>query len=282
MTLKKRLQLWSQSVPGGWRVVNIRQGATINPFYFSPEGKRFDSLQAVKKHAEVAKKEDKKQRRRKRKRKNDDSFSEPTAKKLKFDDLVDDEVKKDSDIDPLSLPAEILKKRKMMTARSPFRNLLKRTLVRNHNRFRGRLPMISLPKDQESSKRQASDIEDEDGDQGPQSKRQKIVRTPPKAFLSTSKDKNETEDETENKRDEDSLLQLPSKHSEGENRLTQNQTPPRITQPRRNFLFTPPNLTPPVSLRRNSNITFSSPNQRPLVSRITKPIKPASCISKTS
>ena len=50
MTVRKRPQLWSREVPGGWRVVSIRQGLAINPFYFSPEGKRFASLEAVKVH----------------------------------------------------------------------------------------------------------------------------------------------------------------------------------------------------------------------------------------
>lgn len=225
----------------------FRQGATINPFYFSPEGKRFSSLQAVKVHAEHTKKQEKKHRR-KRKRKIDESFSEPTAKKLKFDDCVGDEVKKDAETDPLSLPAEILKKRKMMSVRSPFRNLLKRTLLRNHNRFRGRL---TLPK--ESTKRQASDEEEET--QPPESKRQKIVKSPTKVLKSTPKDKdtNKNEDEPKNNGDEDKLLHgeghkilFPSLIEGNENNERLTKTPPRTSQPRRNLLFTPPNLTPPV------------------------------------
>jgi len=283
LKIKKRLQLWSQSVPGGWRVVNIRQGTTINPFYFSPEGKRFSSLQAVKVHAVHTKKQEKKHRR-KRKRKIDESFSEPTAKKLKFDDCDDDEVKKDTETDPLSLPAEILKKRKMMSVRSPFRNLLKRTLLRNHNRFRGRL---TLP--QESSKRRASD--EEEDTQAPESKRQKIVNSPTKVLKSTPNDEDtdKSDDEPKNNGDEDKLLLgegqkilFPSLVGDNENNERLTKTPPRISQPRRNLLFTPPNLTPPVTMRRNSNITFSSPNQRPLVFRNTKPLKPATYMSKTS
>ena len=50
MTVRKRPQLWTREVPGGWRVVSIRQGSTINPFYLSPDGKRFGSLEAVKAH----------------------------------------------------------------------------------------------------------------------------------------------------------------------------------------------------------------------------------------
>ena len=43
-----RPQLWSREVPGGWRIVNIRQGGSITPYYLSPEGQRFSSLQAVR------------------------------------------------------------------------------------------------------------------------------------------------------------------------------------------------------------------------------------------
>ena len=32
-----RPQLWSREVPGGWRIVNIRQGGSITPYYLSPE-----------------------------------------------------------------------------------------------------------------------------------------------------------------------------------------------------------------------------------------------------
>ena len=79
MTVRKRPQLWTRVVPGGWKVISLRQGSTINPFYLSPDGKRFASLEAVKVHVASAKaelsdaemdsegREIKKKKRRKRK-----------------------------------------------------------------------------------------------------------------------------------------------------------------------------------------------------------------------
>ena len=245
MTVRKRPQLWTREVPGGWRVVSIRQGSTINPFYLSPDGKRFGSLEAVKAHIATSQNvfsdtEDdkdgsvKKKRRRKRKRKDSESvISEPIAKKLKFDDK--DLENPPVEVEPLSLPLEIQKRRKLMAAKSPFRNLLKRTLVRNHVRMRGRM-LTTLA--EESNKRSASSSEDES-------------------------DESDTEAPPPNKRariSDESSTPSPSL-----------STPPRQTRP--NLMFTPPNLTPPV--RRATNLlTFASPNQRSVASRLLKPVKP--------
>ena len=248
MTVRKRPQLWTREVPGGWRVVSIRQGSTINPFYLSPDGKRFGSLEAVKVHIATSKNvlsdtEDdkdgsvKKKRRRKRKRKDSESVTnEPIAKKLKFDDK--DLENPPVEAEPLSLPLEIQKRRKLMAAKSPFRNLLKRTLVRNHVRMRGRM-LTTLA--EESNKRSASSSEDEsdepDTDLPPPNKRPRIS-------------------------EERSATPSPSL-----------STPPRQSGTRPNLMFTPPNLTPPV-VRRSTNLTFSSPNQRSVASRLLKPVKP--------
>jgi len=64
----------------------------------------------------------------------------PGAKRLKFDnDVVKDNVEEDDvEEEPISLPVEIQRRRKLMAARSQFRNILKRTLVRNHVRLHGR------------------------------------------------------------------------------------------------------------------------------------------------
>ena len=242
MTIRKRPQLWTREVPGGWRVVSIRQGSTINPFYLSPDGKRFGSLEAVKVHIATSKNilsdieddkegEVKKKRRRKRKRK-DSVTSEPIAKKLKFDDK--DLENTTVDTVPLSLPVEIQKRRKLMAAKSPFRNLLKRTLVRNHVRMRGRI-LTTLA--EESNKRSASSSDDESDD-------------------------SETETPPPNKRQRTSESSAPS---------VTLSTPPRQSGARPGLMFTPPNLTPPV--RRSTNITFSSPNQRSVASRLLKPVK---------
>lgn len=256
MTVRKRPQLWSREVPGGWRVVSIRQGLATNPFYFSPEGKRFASLEAVKVH--VANKQtifsdaedntnddDKKKKRRKRKRKLSEvvpEVNERTAKKLKFDDTELEEDKSDKPKVPIKLPEEILKRRKLLAARSPFKNLLKRTLVRNHIRMKGKMSTL-LTQNIESQKR-AADSDDE------KDEKEEDLNPPP-----SKKQKKEDGEETE-KSDNDAVT----------------VTPPRKKVIRSDLLFTPPNLTPPV-VRRSSNFTFTSPSQRSLTARIAKPLK---------
>ena len=254
MTVRKRPQLWSREVPGGWRVVSIRQGMTINPFYFSPEGKRFASLDAVKVHVankqtilsdaeDNANEDEGKKKRRKRKRKLSEivpETEERTAKKLKFDD---NELENSDKLKvPLKLPEEILKRRKLLAARSPFKNLLKRTLVRNHIRMKGKMSTL-LTQNIQNQKRAADSAEEKDdkeeGSNPPPSKKQK-------------KDENVVDE----KSDSDNVT----------------VTPPRKKVIRSDLLFTPPNLTPPV-VRRSSNITFTSPSQRSITARIAKPLK---------
>ena len=260
MTVRKRPQLWCREVPGGWRVVSIRQGTSINPFYFSPEGKRFASLAAVKVH--VANKQnvlsdtedntehddDKKKKKKRRKRKisevtPEEENKERTAKKLKFEDDKDEDTKKVS----LKLPEEILKRRKLMAARSPFRNLLKRTLVRNHIRMKGRMASMipgtnnKRPADDD----EADDDNDSDEEDPPPAKKQKLVEE-----ASTEEEAN-------------------GKVKDGETDQSQMTPPRKSTRP--SMMFTPPNLTPPV-LRRNTNLTFSSPSQRNVTARIAKPL----------
>ena len=115
----------------------MRQKSTMNSYYISPEGKRFDSLVAAKEHiasqlADLRANElVHSPRRRKRKLSGENV---PGAKRLKFDNNVVEDVEEE----PISLPLEIQRRRKLMVARSPFRNLLKRTLVRNHVRLHGR------------------------------------------------------------------------------------------------------------------------------------------------
>lgn len=263
MTVRKRPQLWTRVVPGGWKVISLRQGATINPFYLSPDGKRFASLEAVKVHVASARaelsdaemdaegREVKKKKRRKRKRQasaEEAAPSEPVAKKLKFDDLEDEKTKA-----PLSLPIEIQKRRKLLAARSPFRNLLKKTLVRNHVRMRGKLPFMLTGHD--SLKRPSALLEDKtepSSSHSSPSKRQKTIHDSPTKRGRTSDDSPSIERQTS------------EEFSEAD------ATPPRP-------LFPPPNLTPPVRRAGPGRLSFSSPNMRSVVSRVrlTKPHHPA-------
>ena len=259
MTVKKRPQLWTRVVPGGWKVISLRQGATINPFYLSPDGKRFASLEAVKVHVASARadlsdaemdgegREVKKKKRRKRKRQaGEEAPSEPVAKKLKFDDLEDDKTKA-----PLSLPIEIQKRRKLLAARSPFRNLLKKTLVRNHVRMRGKLPFMMTGPDSNSLKRPAAVMDDKSEPHSSPSKRHKTIHDSPSKRGRTSDDS-------------------PS----NERKISEEFSEAQVTPPRP--LFPPPNLTPPVR-RPVSRLNFESPNMRSVSSRvrITKPLNQA-------
>ena len=268
MTVKRRPQLWTRVVPGGWKVISLRQGATINPFYLSPDGKRFASLEAVKVHVASARAElsdaemdaeglevkKKKRRKRKRQATAEEAPSEPVAKKLKFDDLEDDKTKA-----PLSLPIEIQKRRKLLAARSPFRNLLKKTLVRNHIRMRGKLPFMIPGHDFNSLKRPAAVLDDKtepssSHSHSSPSKRQKTIHGSPTKRVRTSDDSSSI----------DGKISEESSEDQG--------TPPRP-------LFPPPNLTPPVAVRRAGpgRLSFASPNMRSVVSRVrlTKPHHPA-------
>ena len=251
-------------------MISLRQGAAINPFYLSPDGKRFASLEAVKVHVASARaelsdaemdaegREVKKKKRRKRKRQAsaeeglDLAPSEPVAKKLKFDDLKDDKTKA-----PLSLPIEIQKRRKLLAARSPFRNLLKKTLVRNHVRMRGKLPFMITGHDSNSLKRPAAVLDDKtepSSSNNSPSKRQKTLHDSPTKRGRTSDDSPSIERKTSDEFSEDQA------------------TPPRP-------MFPPPNLTPPVAVRRAGagRLSFASPNMRSVVSRVrlTKPHHPA-------
>jgi len=248
MGVVTRSVLWSREVPEGWRVVSMRQKSTMNSYYISPEGKRFDSLVAAKEHiasqlADLRANElVNSPRRRKRKLSGENV---PGAKRLKFDnDVVEDDVEEE----PISLPLEIQRRRKLMVARSPFRNLLKRTLVRNHVRLHGRCSWKTRTPTQKAPA------------PSPPVNRVKCYDPPapmsPPATPPVAKVKSVT-----------TSMELPETPPKSKSELE--MTPPR--NPRReSMLFTPPNLTPPVT-RRQSAISFSSPNQRPLNNRQRQP-----------
>ena len=242
--------------------VSVRQGGTISPCYLSPEGKRFTSLDQVKAQVQEKEKqrEEERRRRRKRKRKQTEAepdTSEPVAKKLRFEG---DEESQGEVAGVRSLPAEILKRRRLMTARSPFRNLLKRTLVRNHVRVRGR--MVPPPPPATTSSKRSSDEEEEDNDDSedfnPPSKK---LRPAPAAAVTPPRPP--------------ATPMFPPP----------NLTPPVVRRPQPD----PQEVSrrpqgDPKEVRRPpiSAITFASPNQRPLTSRLTKqgskgPASPAAC-----
>ena len=264
----RRPQLWSREVPGGWRIVNIRQGGSVSPCYLSPEGHRFSSLQAVRSHvatfkqkrtelkeAEKQKEEEdlspgkeKSNKKRKRKRKRTQTSEGSVAKRLKLEeDSEQQEVAEDEVSVDLSIPPEIQKRRKLMALRSPFRNLLKRTLVRNHIRMKGRMTLM-ISKAEVVKRDKPSQCEE---NSSPPSKRLKLDTIP-------------AQEGQEEASSSDSELKTEKKS--GENL---HSTPPRKIK-REMHLFPPPNLTPPVVgpvLRRPKTISFSQPSQRNILSR---------------
>lgn len=259
-----RPQLWSREVPGGWRIVNIRQGASITPYYLSPEGHRFSSLQAVRSHVatfkpkrtelkeaeEVSPGTEKSDKKRKRKRKRTRTCEGSVAKRLRLEEEEEASNQPEvPDLDlsvDLSIPPEIQKRRKLMALRSPFRNLLKRTLVRNHIRMKGRMTMM-IPKAEVVKRDKPSQCE---GNNSPPSKRRKLDTIP------APKDREDCS----------SYSELKTEKKSEENLLS---TPPRKIK-REMHIFPPPNLTPPVVgpvVRRPKTISFSQPNQRNILTR---------------
>ena len=229
-------------VPGGWKVIamRMRRGAAVSNFYFSPEGKRFASLLAVKDY--VKNEEQKKRMKRKRQETFEEpERSEPVAKKLKLDNKnsEEDQFKAPPSI---SLPLEIQRQRKGKIVKDPWKNMLKKVLTRNHEKLRGKM----IPAGQKSTKR---------------------PETPPPNSLSK---RQRTSQDSPPKRTKTSF-RSPSKSnlSKEQNPAEEQVTPPRP-------LFPPPNLTPPVR-RPVSRLNFESPNMRSVASRVrlTKPLNQA-------
>ena len=54
MTVETRsgLACSADGVPRGWKIISARVGAAVSTFYISPHGKRFSSLDAVKRYVE--------------------------------------------------------------------------------------------------------------------------------------------------------------------------------------------------------------------------------------
>jgi len=269
MTVVTRSVLWSKEVPRGFKVINLRQGSTVSTYYLSPEGKRFLTLEAAKEHiaSQLADLSDTdgnefihSPRRRKRKRSGE---SVPGSKRLKLDnDVLEDD---DATEEPFSLPIEIQRRRKLMAARSPFRNLLKRTLVRNHVRTHGRgswktrkappaptqSPQSTAPTAPVSASPSPSSLTLFPASSPVAVKKRKCY-DPPESPVTPPVSKAAKFVTNE-------LPETPPK-----SKLELLMTPPRSSR-RDSMLFTPPNLTPPVS--RRSMVSFTAPNQRPLSAR---------------
>ena len=257
-----RPQLWKTEVPGGWKIIGLRaqKSAAIHSYYLSPEGKRFASLEAVRDHISRAELSDAeidvedrevKKKQRKRKRRKSLASSEPVAKKLKFDDEEMNSEEGNSK-DPLILPSEIQKKRKLMAANSQFRNLLKKTLTRNHHKRIQR--KLSSLDDRTGNTGQTP------GDSGKRPSQHLDVNTVKTAPPPPSKSQKTSDDVSSPERPGS----VPPSHS----------TPPRaVPRP----LFPPPSLTPPV-VERRPRPSFTSPTVRGVHSRevstsLTKPLQ---------
>eukprot|EP00092_Neocalanus_flemingeri_P021687 GFUD01023525.1.p1 GENE.GFUD01023525.1~~GFUD01023525.1.p1 ORF type:complete len:279 (+),score=62.28 GFUD01023525.1:303-1139(+) len=265
MTVVTRSVLWSKEVPRGWKVVTMRQGSTMSSYYLSPEGKRFASLETAKEHiasqlADLSDTEGNEfihsPRRKKRKHSGEQV---PGAKRLKFDNDVEED---DVEQEPISLPLEIQRRRKLMAARSPFRNLLKRTLVRNHVRAHGRGTWKTTTPVQKPKTVPAPSISPVPSlspvpSISPALSTKRVKCYDPPAPLSPPVTPPVAKVLSQ------FSLQLPETPPKAKPDVE--MTPPRNTR-RESMLFTPPNLTPPVT-RRHSAMTFTSPNQRPLKSR---------------
>ena len=245
-------------VPGGWKVIALRRGTAVSTFYLSPDGKRFASLLAVK--AYVKAEEQKKRMKRKRQETFEEiKKSEPVSKKLKLDDKdsEDDQFKAPPSI---SLPLEIQRRRKVMMARNPYRNLLKKVLARNHEKLRGKM----IPAEQKSFKRTAGDMED---NTAPDSKRQRTSQDSTPKRTRTSYISPSTKIAKESLSEEQTFAE----ESLSKERKTAEE---QVTPPRP--MFPPPNLTPPVR-RPVSRLSFESPNMRSVASRVrlTQPLNQA-------
>jgi len=138
-------------VPRGWKIISARVGAAVSTFYISPHGKRFSSLDAVKRYVEKFPQVALLSTRR-RKRSEEFEISKP-AKRFKLMDGTSAAAENAAPVTPqrgiggapppsdeqaVELSETVKRRRKLLALRSPFRNLLKKTLVRNQQNTRQR------------------------------------------------------------------------------------------------------------------------------------------------
>ena len=125
MTIYTRSALQNKTLPRGWKQIKARPvNTTVETiFYISPEGKRFQSLEAAKGWLMA----------------NIEEFndSEIIESPKKFSRRMHEE-KAEAELEyvlnhcRVELPENIKRRRKIMSSKSPFSNLLKVTLTRNY------------------------------------------------------------------------------------------------------------------------------------------------------
>jgi len=107
-----KLGIMADILPPGWRNVRMRKGKSFSNYFLSPEGKRFENLEEAYDYFENQK-------------------------------MIEDKVSREEKIlkqlfeaedTPLALSESAKFKRKYFAEKSPWRNLLKRTLEKNHAR----------------------------------------------------------------------------------------------------------------------------------------------------
>eukprot|EP00092_Neocalanus_flemingeri_P035864 GFUD01039046.1.p1 GENE.GFUD01039046.1~~GFUD01039046.1.p1 ORF type:complete len:171 (+),score=27.27 GFUD01039046.1:46-558(+) len=125
MTIYTRSSLQTNTLPRGWKLIKARPVNTMveNIFYISPEGKRFQSLEAAKAWLLCS----------------IESFTDSeiidSPKKVSrriHEEKAEAEIEYALNKYRVELPENIKRRRKMMASKSPFRNLLKVTLTRNY------------------------------------------------------------------------------------------------------------------------------------------------------
>ena len=105
----------SKVLPEGWKVIRARYGKAVISLIISPNGKKFETLQKAHEYME--------EERGKAKKKRDTSRPEKSEVMRRLFEAEDT---------PLALSESARYKRKYMANKNPFRNLLKRTLEKNH------------------------------------------------------------------------------------------------------------------------------------------------------
>ena len=108
MQIPTEVYFLSKVLPKDWKVIKARHGKQEISLMISPDGKKFDSLEKANDYLEELK--NKKQSRR----------GELLRRLFEAEDT------------PLALSESAQYKRKYMANKSPFRNLRKRTLEKNH------------------------------------------------------------------------------------------------------------------------------------------------------
>ena len=125
MTIYTRSSLQTHTLPRGWKLIKARPVNTLveSTFYISPEGKRFQSLHAAKAWLISS----------------IESFTDSeiidSPKKVSrriHEEKAEAEIEYALNKYRIELPENIKRRRKIMAAKNPFRNLRKLTLTKNY------------------------------------------------------------------------------------------------------------------------------------------------------